>query len=736
LAVLAPNVYAFEPSLPNGLKLAWVADPGAEGIPATPRAVELDRSVWVNVPGATVSFSVAADGSLTKLRRLATDYSSAYGMAISPTGAVVANRQGTITLWSSSSLDTGPQLRWSRDLGKRVMSVAWDGRNQVWAGTWDGELVALRSDSGERLWSLSIGGRAEAPAMRSEKDVFIATKAGALFGIDAATGVIRWKTDLAGPVIHPPAVEGGGSPRIFCGTWSGHLSAFTARSGNPLWSVELPAKQASPPVVGFDRVAVVTEDGAVHVHDLDGRLIWRAAEVADGPASLSITARSDGRPRLLVVSKRLTALDLATGGRLDSYPDGAVEDLRRRFLTARMEGEKTYSEAEKNAALEREAFPISGPVFGVAQVYGGGLFFGTEDGWTYLFDAATLRPTYRYRVGQPISGRPRLVRGRVVAAAGEEVFALAPETGQTLWRRGVGGNVKAMAGGSALAVLTSGHLSILDAADGSRAWTQRIPARFVSAASAPTSPLREDAELWFVGDESERLQALDHTGRVVGELAAEGELLRLVHLSSKPAWAAATTEGRVFGFDWVAPQPAPGSAEELQGKLGLTWERTLDSPASEIRSAHASVLVRLEDGWLVSLSPRSGEEIWRLRLFETEEIALASEPQALLVFGGDTVRVYDLATGELRFAYQARPPAVGIELHGRRLRWLDRSGRAYTADVEDGELLARTDLGVALDAAVPSPAGFLIKTSAGEVGIAVEAGRGGAAAAPAFGKTH
>jgi outer membrane protein assembly factor BamB len=689
--------------------------------------------IWVNVPGAALSFAVGADGSLAKLLRLETDFSSAYGVSLSPLGAVVADRQGGVALFGATGPGLAPELRWRRDLGSRVLSVSSSG-DRVWAATFDGELVALRSPDGAILWSTPIEGRAEAPAAGTEKDVFVATKSSALLRIDAATGVVRWKAALSGPVIHPPVLAERES-LVLCGTWGGTLTAFKTSSGDPQWSVALPGKLASPPVASSDRVAEVTDDGTVHAHDLRGRPVWRAAETADGPASLFIVARPEGGPALLVVSRRLAALDLATGERLDSFPEGAERELQRRFFEARIEGERTYAEAEKSAALEREAFSIPGPLFGAARMLGGGIAFGTEDGWVYLFHAATLRPTYRYRAGQAVTGLPRLAAGRLVAAAGDEVFGLAPETGEVLWRRGVGGAVRDIDGGRTLVVLTGERLSALDARDGSRGWTQRTRTRFVSASPRAGAP-GEEGDLWLIEDGAGRLQALDRTGREVASLASGGTLLRPVPLAGESAWAAATREGRVFALAWVGAQPASGAAAPgaaPAGRLELVWEHSLDAPVSSLSSAGGVLLARLE-GSLASLASGSGREIWRLPLLEPEDVVLAEEEQAFLVFGADTVRMYDLRTGEIRFAREARPPAVGVVLRGRKLRWLDRSGRSYAADVVEERLLEAVDLGVGLEGAVPTPEGFLIKTSAGEIGV-VSAGRRAAAAAPELGPT-
>ncbi len=699
LVLGASGLRASDREVPRPLKLAWLVDLGSEAMAVNPRPLEAQGSLWISVPGAALAFSVDGNGALTKLSRLPSDFSSAFGLATSGQAAVVANRSGELTLWRSPEPGAAPELQWRSPLGSRATSVAWNGADQIWAATRDGRLLALGDDDGEEVWSIDMGGRAEAPPVASGGDLYVATKSRTLLRIDTETGTVRWRRELAGPVIHPPVLTAGDSPLVVCGTWSGTLAAFEASSGNRVWSLELPGKLAGAPVAGVDKIAAVTENGAVHVHDLRGQPVWSASEIAEGPASLSI-ATHEGTSRLLVVSQRLALLDLATGAPIDSYPEGAEHDLRDRFVASMMEGEKTWSEVEKHAAREREAFIISGPLFGPARRMGNGLAFATEDGWVYFFETATLRPTFRYRAGQPAAGLPRLTGDRLVAAAGEEVFALAPATGQVLWRRGVGGSVREVTGGDTLAVLAGDRMTTLDAKNGSRGWTQRRGVRFVSA----------KGELWLVADDDGKLRALNGAGTQLGELSSGGTLLRPVPLGTDATWAVATEEGRVFGVAWVAGSP---------GRLELIWEYELGTKIRDLRRARGRLLVRLGDGALLSLDPHTRREVWRRQLDETEDVTLVNDDHAFVVHGGDTVRIYDSLVGRITFAREAPAEAVGIALDGARLHWLDRAGFAHTVDIRDGRFLRSSDLGVPLESAAHGPAGFVIRTAAGEIGVVV-----------------
>ena len=757
LVVVGAVAGAAEPdvAVAPGVELQWLAELGAEPLAATPASLDVQGPVWSSVPGAALSFAVAADGSLSRLRRVAGGFSASYGLASTERGALVADRDGVLWLYAREAGEARETLRWRRALETPVMSVAWDGGEQVWVATRDRRLRTFRAADGEPLWDVDLGGRAEAPAVAFGADVFVATKDRSLFRIDTAKGRTVWTAELPGPVIHPPAVASGEQPLLACGTWNGHLSAFDMASGEELWSVELPARLASAPLVAGQAVVVTTEDGDVLAYDRSGQPLWKAEGAARGTASLHATgvleappvAEASGDaptpspshgvdappvpqvaslpappvadepavdlPRLLVASNTLVALDLATGRRLGAYPEEALDGLQRRFLEAMMEGEKTYSESEKAAAREREAFPLSGTLFGVLRSYGSGLLFGTEEGWIYLFDTRTLRPTFRYRAGQAVSAGPTLASGHLVAAAGEEVFGLDPASGRQVWRRSVGGTVRQLVGQTRVAVVAGERLSTLDAADGSRGWAQRGQVRSVSA--PPVDPATGgDAGPWLVDDDSGHLLAFDAAGQAVGKLMLGGTFHQPLGLPGGRSWLIASRDGRVVELAW---QPAAAGMEP-GGELRVASEHAFPEPVVDVRPAGERVLVRFESGTLASVVWPTGEELWRLSLVDDEGFRAFEAASTLVIFGARKLKTFDLLTGEPRFEHDVASPVVGVELEGRELRWFDRAGYIHTAQSESGEPGGTSDLGVALERAHAGASGFLLRSAAGEIGVA------------------
>jgi outer membrane protein assembly factor BamB len=689
-------------------RLRWLAELGAESVASGPTEPLGTGFAVASVPGATYVFAASTDGSVQKRLRLAADPASPYGTAVAEGGLAVADKQGVVALWALSPRQE-PALRWRRDMQDRVTSVGWDGGDLVLVATWKGRLAALSAADGHPLWSADLSGRAEAPAVVNGKAVFVATKAKVLFRLDAATGAVRWKAALPGVALHPPAVLDEAPQLVVCGTWDGQLVAHDALTGRVLWSASLPGRLAGAPVASSESVAAVTADGGVHAYDAKGRLRWTAPGAADGPGTLIWQGPSGAAHSLLSVSKVLVSLDAATGARMLDYPAGAISDLQRRFSEAMLEGTKTYSEAEKHALLEREAFEIPGPLFAPARAFGPYIAFGTEEGWTYFFHAATLRPAARYRAGQPCADSPRFAAGRILAVAGEEAFALEPQSGRPIWRRILGADPGPIAGDATLGVVAGGRLQAVAATDGDLRWSLR--GSFRAAAPPAAQADAQAAAPWLVDDGEGSLRALQPPGRIVGEpLAAGGDLLALVPASAPGTalWIAATRDGKVFGVAWE-DAPAPG-------RLVKAWEKVLEGPITELHVAEGRVLVRSEAGALVAFEEATRDESWRMPLSRDERFQAFPHEGALLVLGPAEVRLHDWTTGSVKLQRKVKAPPVGADLRATRLRWLDRWGGAYWMDVAEGGMQA-AELGVSLASAEAVPGGFLVATAAGEVGF-------------------
>lgn len=705
LLVLSPALLRADEAAPRAKPaLRWLTELAAEAHTATPRSSAAGEIVWASVPGATFSFRVREDGSLEKLRRVASDYASGLGLATAPQGAVVVDREGRIAHYSRvDGPGAGDALRWERALGEGVLAISWSGGERIWATTRDGRLLALATRDGATLTSVRLAARAASPALEIPGAAVVATRAPALVFVDASSGSVRASAPLEAPVLQAPAfVPGADGQRslVVCGTAQGELVAFDAASARRLWSVALGSRLAGAPRAVGSWIAVPVEDGSVRAYTRSGELVWQSDGGLEGAASLLPAGA-----RVIALARGLSALDVATGARADVYPERALEALRARFHLAMMEGEGAASAAEQRAAQEREAFPLAGAPFGAPALQAGGLVFGTEEGWIYRFDPDTLRPTFRYRAGVDAERLHAPAAGHLLVSLGDELFALAPQSGELLWRRNLGAAVEETAGDRVLAVRTRDRRTELDASDGARRSSR--PWSALPEAPAAPDPAGEPGSGWLDAATG-ALQLDELAGDAAGALAIEGRALLGVAQAGSKHWIAAERDGRIARIDAVSGAPAPAVA----------WEQRMAEPILDVHAGPDWVLLRVASGALVELAADSGQERARVPLARGAGYTVRASESALLVHGERALRVHALPGAGVRLDVPLDAPALAATLSGDALYWVDREGRAHAADAHSGEALGATALGVRLKAARAVPDGLVVLSEAGEVGFA------------------
>ncbi len=141
----------------------------------------------------------------------------------------------------------------------------------VYAGSAAGRLVAVRADTGERLWAATEG--AASPVQVAGGSVFLISDEARLMRLDAATGAEVWAADMPYFVkdkikkqkaIHAnygPVLAGG---RLIVASSDGLLRSFDPASGALLAQVDIPGGAASAPVVAGGTVYVLGRNGQLH----------------------------------------------------------------------------------------------------------------------------------------------------------------------------------------------------------------------------------------------------------------------------------------------------------------------------------------------------------------------------------------------------------------------------------------------------------------------------------------
>lgn len=171
-------------------------------------------------------------------------------------------------------LPTG-RKRWQARTGGRVRATPAVYGDTVVVGSWDGRIYALDLETGRERWvhrtmgdtldsrKFGFDRRAvQSSAAVAGGMVFVGSRDGAIYGLDAGTGDRRWRVSHHGSwVIGSPAVHDG---RVFVGSSDGHfVQALEPASGKELWHLNTGANVlASPLVVGGSLVIATARTDA------------------------------------------------------------------------------------------------------------------------------------------------------------------------------------------------------------------------------------------------------------------------------------------------------------------------------------------------------------------------------------------------------------------------------------------------------------------------------------------
>ncbi|MFC1779000.1 PQQ-binding-like beta-propeller repeat protein [Thermodesulfobacteriota bacterium] len=127
-------------------------------------------------------------------------------------------------------------------------------------------LVVAYDPLGQLLWQQDLDEICYYGApVSSEGALFVATAGNGLWKLDAKTGEVVWRVELAGPSYATPLIDNG---RIFIGDNSGALHVFGADSGQLVTQYKLDREIQGRPLVWSDLLLIGSRDHKVHAFTL------------------------------------------------------------------------------------------------------------------------------------------------------------------------------------------------------------------------------------------------------------------------------------------------------------------------------------------------------------------------------------------------------------------------------------------------------------------------------------
>lgn len=629
-----------------------------------------------------------------------------------PAALLVAGQGSDLTAYDASD-PTGTVL-WRFHPGGTVYSPpAYDPRTgRIFFGATDKRLYAVDS-RGLFLWSFPTGDNvATRPAVVGDVVVF-GSEDRVVYGVDAATGKLRWRRVTAGPVVSSPAVVG---RTVVIGSDDGGIYALDAATGKERW-----VHRADDAV----EAAVVAAGGVVYAAGRDG--VLRALDPGSGKAlwtaevgNVVRAAPAVGESAAYVVDSYgyVKAFDLRNGNRLWTTPQAGYAGTPVRMggdlYVARSDGGVHRLRPDGSRAREWKA-PVppqgSAPRFYLGAAAGGGaVWLADASAGVWRLGAPTgASEPLTLAWSRTVSEKPfqlGLLTGTAVEHGGRallldrgnRLYAVDPASGTAELRGSVAPDgrssmVEPVVSGSTLLAGVGGTVYAVRLPDGKALWS--FPGEGMGL-RPPT--VAGETVLWTTqkdgggdGKQEGVLYALDlATGRlrwsapVRGVGAVGGTVARggTVYLGT-PAAAFDLATGRTL---WTAPPADPAMGGPALSPAGdVLYTATLGA-GGNLGSVRA---VRAADGrprWTATLG--DGETLHFLdRLWTAGGLVLVPSLSGRVI-------ALDAATGAERWRYTPEAPRLGaVTVDGGRVYLALQNGQVVVLDAATGRPTARfTDL--------------------------------------------
>lgn len=304
------------------------------------------------------------------------------------------------------------RLDWTANGGSLVEFPPAVAFHHLYYATFSGNLKAISTSDGSKLWGLPVG-RCEAagPAVSGYRggtvyETFLNRVSGGPCIADPSSGLVlavaagpshrvRWRRSLGASETSPTVV----GSRVFIGTAEGNVYCLRASDGKTLWSYHVggPVKGA----IAYDRRKVFfgSYDGRFYaLTAATGRLLWTAS----------------------------------SSGHFYSTPSVAYS---RVYVGSTDHSVYAFNENTGSLAWSRATGSY---VYGAPAVWGGRVFIGSYDHNLYALDAATGSVDWTYQAAGPISGTAAVVDGVVYVShigngGPRHTYGLDARTGRLIW---------------------------------------------------------------------------------------------------------------------------------------------------------------------------------------------------------------------------------------------------------------------------------------------------------------
>ena len=196
----------------------------------------------------------------------------------------IADGKGRVYAWDRRS----GKKHWRIDSDLMLASGIGADSTQLYMGDHDGAVIALRKDDGTVVWHSQVSSEILTPPLAVQDIVLVRTVDGQLFALDSHDGHRLWVYDSSVPSL---SLHGMGRPvvvddQVMAGFANGQMVALDIRDGHLLWNVTVSAStgrselerlvdiDATPAVSGNILYAAAYQGNIVAIHIPSGRVLW------------------------------------------------------------------------------------------------------------------------------------------------------------------------------------------------------------------------------------------------------------------------------------------------------------------------------------------------------------------------------------------------------------------------------------------------------------------------------
>lgn len=319
--------------------------------------------------------------------------------ALRPPGVTGSTIEGEVAMYRGGPLHNGqlpgpppvsnPHLAWRFDTGGEVYSSPAIADGVIYIASKSGFLYAIEASSGNEVWRVAVSDYVtrSSPAV-VDGTVYIGGGF-AFLAIDARTGEERWRVPVQYSGQATPTVADG---IVVVSSQEGYVFGIDADTGEVLWRSPTDGVTFGTPAIAGSQVVFGTDAGILYNLDLTtGKLHWRTPLTGAIFASPAIMGES-----ILVPTQAgtLLAIDLGTGKSLWTAAQGGAE----------------------TPAVANDLVVLS-----------------ASDGGIYGLDLATGAQRWIHPSGKRSISAPAISGDTIITGAGNTLLAIDPATGKVMW---------------------------------------------------------------------------------------------------------------------------------------------------------------------------------------------------------------------------------------------------------------------------------------------------------------